>query len=126
MSGSMGTNGLKAVVVTGFAMLFSSNVYAVDADAAMALARQNGCFKCHSVDKHKDGPAYRDVAAEYKGKDNAETVKKLLHHITSGEKAKFPDGHEEEHKIIKTQDVAQQTNLIEWILSLPGGKWPED
>ena len=98
---------------------------AVDANAALSTARQNGCLRCHSVEKHKDGPAYQDVAAKFKDKDHAETVKKLIYHITSGEKAKFPDGHEEEHKIIKTKDVAVQTNLIEWILSLPGGVWPE-
>ncbi len=112
-------------VSIGLSLIYSSSALAVDADAALSLARQNGCLKCHAVDKHKDGPAYRDVAAKYKDKDHAETVKKLINHITSGEKAKFPDGHEEEHKIIKVKDVAQQTNLIEWVLSLPGGKWPE-
>jgi len=125
MSRLISADGLKLAVLTGFAMFLSSNAYAVDADAALALARQNGCLKCHAVDKHKDGPAFRDIAAKYKDKDHAEAVKKLLTHITSNEKAKFPDGHEEEHKAIKTQDVAQQTNLVEWILSLPGGKWPE-
>ena len=116
---------LLGVVAVVFGMSLSTSALAVDADAALSLARQNGCLKCHAVDKHKDGPAYRDVAAKYKDKDHAETVKKLLNHITSGEKAKFPDGHEEEHKIIKVKDVAQQTNLIEWVLSLPGGVWPE-
>jgi len=119
-------NALLRVVTVAIALSFPiSASAAVDADAALSAARQNGCLKCHSVEKHKDGPAYRDVAAKYKDKDHAETVKKLIYHITSGEKAKFPDGHEEEHKIIKTKDVAQQTNLIEWILSLPGGTWPE-
>jgi cytochrome c len=118
-------NTLLGVVATVFGLSLSANAFAVDADAALSLARQNGCLKCHSVEKHKDGPAYRDVAAKYKDKDHAETVKKLINHITSGEKAKFPDGHEEEHKIIKVKDVAQQTNLIEWVLSLPGGVWPE-
>ena len=116
---------LLAAVAVVFGMSLSTGALAVDADAALSLARQNGCLKCHAVDKHKDGPAYRDVAAKYKDKDHAETVKKLLNHITSGEKAKFPDGHEEEHKIIKVKDVAQQTNLVEWVLSLPGGVWPE-
>jgi cytochrome c len=113
------------VVAAVFGLSLSASALAVDADAALSTARQNGCLKCHSVEKHKDGPAYRDVAAKYKDKDHAETVAKLINHITSGEKAKFPDGHEEEHKIIKTKDVAVQTNLIEWILSLPGGVWPE-
>ena len=119
----------KIAIAAAIAILpltVASSAFAVDADAALGTAKQNGCLKCHAVDKHKDGPAYRDIAAKYKGKDHAETVKKLIYHITSGEKAKFPDGHEEEHKIIKVTDVAVQTNLIEWILALPGGKWPED
>ena len=89
---------------------------AVDADAAQALARQNNCFKCHGVDKKKDGPSYKDVASKYKGKSDAEA--RLIKHVTSGEKAKFPDGHEEEHKIIKTKDMEQIKNLVDWILSL--------
>ncbi len=90
----------------------------VDVDAAKALARQNNCLKCHAVDKDKDGPAYNKVAEKYKGKANAET--RLIEHIMSGEKAKFPDGHEEEHKIVKTsppKDMAQIKNLVQWILA---------
>lgn len=91
---------------------------AVDEEAAKSLARDNNCFKCHAVSKDKDGPAYKKVAEKYKGVADAEA--KLIHHITSGEKAKFPDGHEEEHKIIKTDppnDMAQIKNLVDWILS---------
>ena len=106
-----------AVAGTAFAVLAPA-AYAVDADAALALARQNNCLKCHAIEKDKDGPAYKKVAAKYKGKPEAE--KRLIEHITSGEKAKFPDGHEEEHKIVKTSppnDMAQIKNLVEWILA---------
>ena len=99
--------------------LFSTRVSALDVDAAKALARQNNCFKCHAVEKEKDGPAYKKVAAEFKGKDNAQA--RLIEHLTTGEKAKFPDGHEEEHKIIQTtppKDMDQIKNLVDWILSL--------
>ncbi|MGE5467226.1 MAG: c-type cytochrome [Ignavibacteria bacterium] len=91
---------------------------AVDADAAKQLAKQNNCLKCHAIDKDKDGPAYKKVAEKYKGKADAE--KRLIEHITSGEKAKFPDGHEEEHKIVKTsppKDMEQIKNLVQWILA---------
>jgi len=91
----------------------------VDVEAAKALARQNNCFKCHAAEKEKDGPAFKKVAEKYKGKDNGEA--RLTEHLTSGEKAKFPDGHEEEHKIIQTtppKDMAQIKNLVDWILSL--------
>jgi cytochrome c len=98
------------------AMLLAGSAMAADEEAAKALARQNNCFKCHGVDKKKDGPAWREVAAKYKGKADAE--QRLSTHITSGEKAKFPDGHEEDHKIVKAQDPAEIRNLVQWILSL--------
>lgn len=115
---------LCGAAIAAAALLAAPAALAVDADAALKLARQNGCLKCHAPDKAKDGPSYRDIAAKYQGKDHAASVKRLLEHINSGEKAKFPDGHEEEHKVMKSKDPAQQTNLVEWILSLPGGKWP--
>jgi cytochrome c len=105
------------------AALAAQPASALDADAAQALARQSGCFKCHSIDKQKDGPAYRDVAAKYKGVADAEA--KLIHHITSGERVKFPDGHEEDHKIVKSKDPAEIKNLVDWILSLEGGTKPQ-
>jgi cytochrome c len=92
---------------------------AADAETAQLLARQSGCFKCHAVDKKKDAPAYRDVAAKYKGNPTAEA--KLINHVTSGEKVKFEDGHEEEHKIVKSNNPAEIKNLVDWILSLEGG-----
>ena len=105
------------------ALLGSSTALAVDADAAQMLARQSGCFKCHSVEKKKDAPAWRDVAAKYAGKPESEA--KLIHHITSGERVKFEDGHEEDHKIVKSKDPAEIKNLVDWILSLPGGTAPK-
>ncbi|MGB8518124.1 MAG: c-type cytochrome [Gallionella sp.] len=90
---------------------------AVDVDAAKGLARDNNCFKCHGVDKEKDGPSYKKVAEKYRGKAEAEA--KLIHHITSGEKAKFPDGHEEDHKNIQGKASPEAIkNLVDWILSL--------
>ena len=99
------------------ALAFATEASAVDADAAQRLARQSNCFKCHAVDKKKEGPAYKDVAAKWKGKPAAEAHARLVQHITSGEKVKFEDGHEEDHAIVKTKDKAQIDNLVDWILS---------
>lgn len=114
------TRQLGSIALASAGLLFSAVAGAApDVEAAKALARQNNCFKCHAVEKEKDGPAWKKIAEKYKGKDNAES--RLIEHITTGEKAKFPDGHEEEHKIIQTsppKDMAQIKNLIEWILSL--------
>jgi cytochrome c len=97
----------------------SGRVVAADAVAAQDLAKSSGCFKCHGLEKKKDGPAFRDAAAKFKTKDDGE--EKLVYHVTSGERVKFPDGHEEDHKKVKTNDPKQTKNLVEWILSLEGG-----
>jgi len=108
---------ILALALTGGTLLLAvPSAHALDVEAAKALARQNKCLNCH--DKDKDGPAYKKVAEKYKGKANAEA--RLIEHITSGEKAKFPDGHEEEHKIVKTsppKDMEQIKNLVGWILA---------
>ena len=106
---------IAAASLVGAGMI-STSAYALDAAAAESMVRQNGCFKCHSITKKKEGPAYHEVAEKYRGKPGAE--EKLINHITSGEKAKFEDGHEEEHKIIKTKDPAELKNVVDWILSL--------
>jgi cytochrome c len=98
------------------ALAFTSPVTAaVDADAAMKLAKESGCVKCHSVDKAKKGPAYQKTAAKYKGKADGEA--KLIELVTKSPKVKFEDGSEDEHAAVKTKDVAQVKNLVQWILA---------
>jgi cytochrome c len=109
---------LTAPIIGVAALLLAFAARAADETAARELARANNCFKCHAVSKDKDGPAYHKVAEKFKDKPDAES--RLIHHITSGEKAKFPDGHEEDHKIVKTDppnDMAQIKNLVDWILA---------
>jgi cytochrome c len=111
------TSTLLSLTAAAITLSLSLNASAaVDVEAAKTLARENNCFKCHGVDKEKDGPAYKKVADKYRGKPGAE--ERLVVHLTSGEKATFPDGHVEEHKIIKTKDMAAIKNLVNWILSL--------
>ena len=89
---------------------------AVDEDAARALAKKSDCFKCHTVDQKKDGPAYREVAKKYRGKADAEA--KLYTHVTTSPKVKI-DGEEENHQMVKSKVDAEIYNLISFILSLP-------
>ena len=88
----------------------------VDVNAAQTLARQSKCMKCHAVDVKKEGPAWKDVATKYL--DNPGAEDKLYKHVTTGRKAKFADGHEESHPIVKTRDPDRINNLVDWILSL--------
>jgi cytochrome c len=99
--------------------MFLGSACAADAASAEKLAKASGCTKCHGAEKGKDGPAYRDVAAKYRDLPDRES--KLIHHITSGEKVKFADGHKEDHKKVKSTDEGEIKNLIGWILELPGG-----
>ena len=46
------------------------------------LAKKSGCLKCHSVDKAVIGPAYKDVAARYKG--NAKAREELIKTVKDG------------------------------------------
>jgi cytochrome c len=100
------------------AVLFSvSSVVAaaeVDAAAAQALMKKSGCFKCHSVTAKKEGPPYRETAAKYKGKPDAE--QKLYTHLTTNPKVKVDD-KEELHDSLKTKNEAEIRNVVKWILS---------
>ncbi|MCX7102913.1 MAG: c-type cytochrome [Methylobacter sp.] len=107
---------LKTLSAMCFTMFCLSAHAEVDADGAKDFAKQNNCFRCHGVDKDKDGPAFTKSAAKFKADPKGE--EKLLHHLTSGEKAKFPDGHEEDHMILKSDDQSKIKNLVDWILSL--------
>jgi cytochrome c len=86
----------------------------VDVAAAEALAKRSNCTKCHSIDKKKDGPPYKETAAKYKGKSDAEA--KLVKHITTGPTIKI-DGVEEQHQIVKTKVDSEIKNLVQYILT---------
>jgi len=107
---------LVAAAVVGATVSFSAPASAEDdAVTAKALAKKNGCFKCHAIDKTKKGPSYKKIAAKYKGKGDGE--EKLIKNFTTGPKVKLEDGTEEDHKIIDTKDQAELKNLAQWILA---------
>jgi len=106
----------KATVVALGAVLALGAAPAARADdaAVEALMKKSNCFKCHAVDKKKDGPSFKETAAKYKGKADAEA--KLYTHLTTNPKVKI-DGKEEEHDSLKTKDDAQIREVIRWVLA---------
>ncbi|MCB1908256.1 MAG: cytochrome c [Rhodocyclaceae bacterium] len=100
-----------AIVALAFApsMAFAE----ADAEAAKDLAKESKCTTCHSVNKKKDGPPYKETAEKYRGK--ADAVDTLYKHLTSNPTVKVK-GKEEQHKSPKTDDEAEIRNLIAWIL----------
>lgn len=106
---------LSIVAALGLAVAASAASAAPDADAAGKVLKENGCTKCHSVDKSKKGPAYKKVAEKYKGKADAEA--KLTEFVTKSPKVKLDDGTEEEHKALPAKDAAAIKNVVQYILA---------
>ena len=52
------------LVVTAAAALAAGVVFA---QSGADVLKAKGCMNCHEMDKKKVGPAYKDVAAKYKG-----------------------------------------------------------
>lgn len=61
---------MKAVVIA--AVVAVGLAAAGTASAQEALAKSSGCMNCHDIATKKIGPAFKDVAAKYKGKADAE------------------------------------------------------
>jgi cytochrome c551/c552 len=54
-----------------------------------ALANRSGCLECHAVDKKAIGPAFRDVAARYKGRSGARNA--LIEKVRKGGKGNWTE-----------------------------------
>ncbi len=70
----------KLVAFAAVAGLMGST--AAFADAGLDLAKAKNCLACHDVAKKVVGPAYKDVAAKYKGDKSAEA--KLVEKVQKG------------------------------------------
>jgi len=104
-----------AIVLSGLLAFSATTAMAqVDEADAMKLLDSSKCLKCHSVDKKKDGPSYKEVAAKYKGK--ADAVAKLTKHVTEPSKVKV-DGEEEDHGTLQTRGPGKVKNRVNFILT---------
>ena len=70
---------VSMLVLAGAAMPAAGAAQAQD---AKALLQKSGCTACHSDDKKLVGPAYKDVAAKYKG--DAAAAGKLAEKVKKG------------------------------------------
>ena len=99
---------MKAVYV---AMLAAGVVMAGQAQADEALAKAKNCMACHAVDKKVVGPAYKDVAAKYKGDKTA--VATLAAKIKAGGKGVWGEVPMPPNNV--TPEEA--TKLATWVLA---------
>jgi len=87
------------------AALAAAMMFAGTASAQEALAKSSGCLNCHDIATKKIGPAFKEVAAKYKGKADAEA--------TLAAKISGAKGHPEVKA--SADDVK---NIVKWVLSL--------
>lgn len=76
-----------------------------------ALAKSKGCLSCHAIDKKVVGPAYKDVAAKYKG-DSAAPAK-LAAKVKAGGKGVWGEMPMPPNNV--SDDEAKK--LVAWVLS---------
>jgi len=73
------------LVVASAGVLAAGLAYA---QSGAEVVKAKGCLGCHEVDKKKVGPAFKDVAAKYKGNKDAEgNIVKALKDGKVGDKA---------------------------------------
>jgi cytochrome c len=81
--------------------------------AQEALAKKYNCLACHTVDKKIIGPAYKDVAAKYKGDAGAEA--KLISKVKKGGAGVWGQIPMPPNATVPDADVK---TLVKWVLSL--------
>lgn len=94
---------MKAWVIG--AVLAAGLAAAGTANAQEALAKSSGCMTCHDIGAKKIGPAFKDVAAKYKGRADAETT--LVAKVSGGK----------DHPDVKAKSDDLKS-LVKWLLSL--------
>ena len=75
---------MRKAFILGAALALATGVaFAATPDEAMNKA---GCMACHSKDKKIVGPAFKDIAAKYKGQD---ATAKLIEKVRKGGAGSF-------------------------------------
>jgi cytochrome c len=77
------------------------------------LAKKNACTACHAIDKKIVGPAYKEVAAKYKGDAKAEAM--LFDKVKKGGVGTWGQIPMPANAAVKDEDIK---TLVKWVLSL--------
>ncbi|OIO82565.1 MAG: hypothetical protein AUJ88_01720, partial [Gallionellaceae bacterium CG1_02_56_997] len=83
-----------------------------DADA-LALAKKSNCLACHAIDKKVVGPAWKEVAAKYRGDATAEAH--LINKIAVGGSGVWGSMAMPAHPKLSE---AERTTLARFVLNL--------
>ncbi len=82
------------------------------AAASEELAKKHNCLACHTVDKKVVGPAYKEVAAKYRGDKTAEA--KLFEKVKKGGVGTWGQVPMPPNATVPDADIKA---LVKWVLS---------
>jgi cytochrome c len=77
------------------------------------LAKKNACTACHAVDKKLVGPAFKEIAAKYRG--DAKAAAMLEEKVKKGGVGVWGQVPMPPNPQVKDEDIKA---LVKWILSL--------
>jgi cytochrome c len=106
-------NKMKSFLLATSASVLTLGAVATASADPLALATQRGCMACHQVETKVVGPAYKDVAAKYKGQ--ADAVAALSAKVKAGGSGVWgpvpmpPNAH------VSDEDIK---TIVEWVMTL--------
>lgn len=104
---------MKVMLLAASTAILSLGAVATASADPMALATQRGCLACHQVETKVVGPAYKEVAAKYKGQEGAAEM--LAAKVKAGGSGVWgpvpmpPNAH------VSDEDIK---TIVEWVLTL--------
>jgi cytochrome c len=104
---------IATLMVTAAAIWGGAELLAAEPKAGEDLARKNVCTACHSAEQKLVGPAFKEIAAKYKGQNNAAAM--LSEKVKKGSTGAWgsipmpPNGH------VPDEDIKA---IVEWILTI--------
>lgn len=105
---------MRSFIVSTFVLVAASgSAHALDAAAAIELAKANGCLSCHAANEKIVGPAYAAVADKYK--DDKDAVANLVQSIQYGSKGKWGRIPMPPHPSMSAGDIK---TLAQWVMTI--------
>jgi cytochrome c len=103
---------MKARTIAFAAVSTLALLAAGTASANEELAKKSACTACHAIDKKLVGPAYKEVAAKYKGQKDAEA--KLIEKVKKGGQGVWGPVPMPPNAGVKDEDIK---TLVKWVLA---------
>ena len=103
----------KNWVLAASMTMLSLGAVSASAEDQTALATKSGCLACHQIEMKVVGPAYKDVAAKYKGQEGA--VDMLAAKVKAGGVGTWGQIPMPPNVNVSDEDIKK---IVEWVLTL--------